>query len=137
LTRLVFTPEIRDALVRELEAWRPREACGFLLGHGSVVRRVAPTLNAVPGLGAFAIPDHEVRRVNALADRDELLAIYHSHPSGRPALSEADRMMLRLATLPWLVVASGRLAVYAPASAMPIAVDLRRECQVLCVRGRF
>jgi proteasome lid subunit RPN8/RPN11 len=122
MRQLVVTAAVLEALARELEAWRPREACGFLLGRAAWAHHVAPTLNAASGTGGFAIPDHEVLRVQALAGSEELVAIYHSHPSGRTELSQGDRTALEHATLPWLIVTADELVGYAPASAAPMAV---------------
>jgi proteasome lid subunit RPN8/RPN11 len=122
LEGLLLSPPVLDDLLHELELWRPREACGFVLGHGEWACRVAPTVNAMPGTGGFAIPDHEIRRVRALAGPSELVAVYHSHPSGLTGLSENDRTALQRAMLPWLVITVDRLLAYAPGSAAPMAV---------------
>lgn len=109
-------------LAQELATWWPGEACGFLLGREGWACRVAPTLNAMPGIGAFAIPDHEVRRVRALAGREQLVAVYHSHASGQTGLSQGDRTAIQYATLPWLIVTAEALTGYAPGSAAPMVV---------------
>jgi proteasome lid subunit RPN8/RPN11 len=113
-----------DALARELEMWWPREACGFLLGRERLACRVAPTLNAVAGGGGFAIPAHEERRVRALAGRQQLVAVYHTHPSGRTELSQGDQTALQYATLPWLIVTVEALMGYEPGSAARMVVTV-------------
>jgi proteasome lid subunit RPN8/RPN11 len=127
LKGLVLTAPVLDALMRELHDWWPREACGFLLGRAGRAWRVAPTLNALAGMGGFAIPDHELRRMRTLVGQDELVAVYHSHPSGRTELSQADRAALQHARLPWLVVTVDELVGYVPRSAAPLAVAVDRS----------
>ena len=92
------------------------------LRRRGVARRA--DLNAMAGIGAFAIPDHEVHRVRALAGQEKLVAVSYSPPSGQTQLSDADRTALQHATLPWLIVTVEELIGYAPRSAAPIAVTV-------------
>jgi proteasome lid subunit RPN8/RPN11 len=60
--------------------------------------------------GEFEIPDFELRRIKAWGeDRHlQMLAIFHSHPSGDYRLSAADRAALRHSEWPWLIVTRSR-----------------------------
>jgi proteasome lid subunit RPN8/RPN11 len=87
-----------------------REACGLLLGEklvrGCVVTDIAHARSSALAHGEFEIPDSEIRRIRAwAADRGlEILAVFHSHPSGDPALSDSDRATLRYSEWPWIVL---------------------------------
>lgn len=128
---------LRASIPEELAAVaqnaRPREACGFLLGRrsrdGITAEAIVPTLNAAVLPGAFAIPDIEVRRAKDLAGRARLalVAVYHSHPGGCMALSEADVRALRRSPYPWLIVAgrTGESAAYWP-DGSPLALEIER-----------
>jgi proteasome lid subunit RPN8/RPN11 len=103
--------ELRRDLLLQCGAAAPRECCGFLLGASRggrhVARRVVATSNPVAAPGGFAIPDHELRRVRRVAADAglDILAVYHSHPSGSLELSERDREALAHSEWPWIVVA--------------------------------
>lgn len=89
----------------------PLEASGFLLGVRRGRERHATDIVLAQGgaaqPGGFDIADHELRRLKAWAeDRGlDILALFHSHPSGSLSLSAADRAALRYSEWPWLVVA--------------------------------
>jgi proteasome lid subunit RPN8/RPN11 len=88
----------------------PREACGFLLGmqrdDGIAVTDVVVSRTSSAAYGAFEIPDVELRRVKAWGEERHLqiVAVFHSHPSGDRRLSDADRAALRHSEWPWVVV---------------------------------
>lgn len=91
---------------------------GVRRGREAMAAEVVPLAG---GPGGFEIPDHEVHRVRAWAENRDLdiLALFHSHPSGSLGLSAADRAALVHSQWPWLVVGHrpGRalkLALYGP-----------------------
>jgi len=126
------------ALRQACDAASPREACGTLVGRRGA--DVAIALDALPARGAaargaFEIPGHELRRMSAWAGNRglEIVAVFHSHPSGAPELSGLDRDALRHAVWPWVVAtrAAGgtgeiSLAAYAPGDARPLEVRIER-----------
>ena len=119
----------------------PYEACGFLLGRRAggtfVVKQACPVTNTVGRYYGFAIADYERRRIERFSRRLELelIAVYHSHPTGIGQLSEADRRCLRFATTPWIIVYPGALtpdqkilvAAYAPPAGRSIPVEIVEE----------
>ncbi len=70
----------------------PMEACGLLLGTGALVRRVRPLRNVEESPRRFyADPDDQIAAFLEMErERLNLLAIYHSHPSGPPYPSHID-----------------------------------------------
>jgi proteasome lid subunit RPN8/RPN11 len=89
----------------------PNEACGFLLAKRSTAGQplsceFALSARTTPRVQQFEIPDAELRRTRAWAnDRGlEVVAIFHSHPSGDLRLSAADRAGLEYSEWPWVVV---------------------------------
>jgi len=72
---------------------KPREACGLLAGRGGVVSRAVPLPNVspTPHRAYLADPEYLYQALRDLEERgEEVLAIYHSHPAGPPALSARD-----------------------------------------------
>jgi proteasome lid subunit RPN8/RPN11 len=111
----------------------PFEACGFLPGwadgsdfHGIDVARPA---GAAGSLDGFELSDREIARVTAYAaDRGlAIVAMFHSHPSGFPDLSETDRSAIRHSQWPWILLTRSQaggleLAAFAAGTAEPIEV---------------
>ena len=87
----------------------PDEAAGFLLGAASagwaVVTDVFPARTS-PGRGEFNITNQEITLARAWADdrRLDLLALFHTHPSGDSRLSATDRAGLAHSEWPWLII---------------------------------
>ena len=103
-------PAVLRALQEHYHRDLPRECCGFLLGtrhsNGVVVHSALPLLNAEPGTGAFALSDAELRRAHRHAQHVglQLLALYHSHPSGVAHPSTADAEVIARSEWPWLIL---------------------------------
>jgi proteasome lid subunit RPN8/RPN11 len=70
----------------------PEEACGLLAGRDGIVSQVRPIENVAHSTVRFRMEPRA--QVDALLDLEahelELLAIYHSHPSGPPGPSATD-----------------------------------------------
>jgi len=117
------------------------EACGFLLGKArSRRRRVTDLVHARSSASTpreFELTDAEIRRLRAwCADRgQQILALFHSHPSGVPTLSSSDRAALRYSEWPWVVVArstdygSVTLTGYAAGSGDPFPIVVDSNCR--------
>ena len=100
------------ALLTEIEAHAkeeaPRECCGLLAGRdGQIVARY-PLRNqsADPEREYFAAPEDLFIAMRRMRERrEELLAIYHSHPRGRPYPSATDLEMAFYPEAVYLIVA--------------------------------
>jgi proteasome lid subunit RPN8/RPN11 len=70
----------------------PEEACGILAGRQGRVSQVRPIENVARSRFRFRMePQAQVDALLEIEGQDlELLAIYHSHPSGPPGPSAAD-----------------------------------------------
>lgn len=125
-----------DALACAYDRTLPLETCGFLLGlvtrEHSVVTEVAIARDSPGYQDAFEIPEHELRRVGAYAKERglQIVALFHSHPSGNDSLSLADLAALRYSAWPWVIVtrpnrvSAVAVAGYAPGEATRIGVQI-------------
>lgn len=83
-----------EEMVGWLRVALPREGCGLLVGRGDLVSRVVPVTNAATDLDRFILaPTEEAAARREMAARGEqLLAIYHSHPTAPAFPSPLDRL---------------------------------------------
>jgi proteasome lid subunit RPN8/RPN11 len=80
--------------VTHARAEAPREACGLLAGRDGEVTRVIRCANAhaTPTTRYVIDPRDQLRAFRSIdAAREELVAIYHSHPVSQPYPSPTDR----------------------------------------------
>jgi proteasome lid subunit RPN8/RPN11 len=111
-----ISPEHRAQLRRVLDQSYPRECCGLLLGNINGNRVCVTTIvsvrNTATSVGAFSIPDHEIRRARLVSSqrREAIVAVFHSHPHGVTALSDADRRTFEFSEWPWIVITEGETA---------------------------
>jgi proteasome lid subunit RPN8/RPN11 len=73
-------------------AFSPEEACGLLGGRHGAVRMVLPVLNALRSPTRFRMdPEGQLAAMSRIEDEgEEIIGIYHSHPSGPPHPSATD-----------------------------------------------
>ncbi len=128
-----FTPEASAKISNACDFAMPHEACGFLLGYAdgadSCVIDLALPASAAGSFDAFELSDREVSRVAAhAADRAlDIVAIFHSHPSGHAWLSDVDLASIRFSEWPWVLATRSRagglnLQAFAAGTAEPIDV---------------
>lgn len=108
---IVLERGVREAMERDAAARAPAEACGLLAGRREGVQVVAeeahPTTNRLDSPVRFEIPPEELYRAWMGAEKrgKEVVAIYHSHPAGAPALpSQWDVPYLKEGGLPWVIL---------------------------------
>jgi len=80
-------------MLEDVNLRAPEEACGIVAGREGQASQVYVVTNALHSLVAFRMDPQE--QVNAFLDMEreglEMLAIYHSHPSGPEMPSETDK----------------------------------------------
>jgi proteasome lid subunit RPN8/RPN11 len=89
---LVLPEELARRLLEHAESELPNEACALLGGVGGVVTSLHPARNAASSPYRFELDSADlVRVVHAIEDAgEELVAIFHSHPSSGPEPSPTD-----------------------------------------------
>lgn len=91
-SRLFIPQHMLEEIISHVQQNSPVEACGLLAGNGEQVHIVLPVKNELQSTTAFKMFPQE--QINALYRIEEmhyqLLAIYHSHPTGPPHPSERD-----------------------------------------------
>ena len=88
---IVLAPGVLEQLVRHAQSHAPQESCGLIAGRG-VGERLIPIQNLLESSTAFEMePAELIRSLRQLRESGEqLLAIYHSHPSGPTYPSAED-----------------------------------------------
>lgn len=104
---------IHDRIVSHARADLPRECCGLVGGLPTDLDLSGPRVelfplsNAAPGLDFYEIDAYDLFRVTRDLDADgrDIVAIYHSHPTGPARPSETD---IELAFWPdaWYLICS-------------------------------
>lgn len=93
MSRLQLSSRIGRALIEHADEALPRECCGLLAGKEEVIQAYFPLPNASPHPERryFAEPQALLKAFREIRERDqELLGIYHSHPSSLPEPSPTD-----------------------------------------------
>lgn len=79
-------------MLAQLEVSYPLEGCGLMAGQVGRVRRLYPVDNRLASPSAYEMDPHQ--QLEAMLELEErgwdLLAIYHSHPSGPSVPSATD-----------------------------------------------
>lgn len=89
---LYVTPDQLRQVIAHCQREAPNEACGFLSGLDGRVAAVHPMTNIEPSPVSYLMdPREQIKVFRELDARGEtLVAIYHSHPAGRPFPSRKD-----------------------------------------------
>ena len=89
---LTIPQQLYDAMLQQLLDAVPLEACGLLAGVEGHVRRLYPIENRLHSPVAYEMEPHQ--QLQAMLQMEEaglqLLAIYHSHPTGPQTPSATD-----------------------------------------------
>jgi len=95
---------IVEAMLAHASDEQPREACGLVVARGKKCRLIrARNLAAEPRSTFNLDPDAWLE----VLDGEEVIGIYHSHPSGNPTPSLADLTGCEMSQLPWHIVGCG------------------------------
>lgn len=89
---LTLTPDQWSAICTHLSTGLPNEACGLLAGNQDLVKKVYLVTNARPGPTHYEMEPTELHAaiLEMEANNWDLLAIFHSHPSGPAVPSPTD-----------------------------------------------
>jgi len=108
---LAIPGNLYDRVLAQCQEDWPREACGIMTGQGGVVRRVYALPNVHPNpVSRYQIDPADQHRAmsGVLAGHEELVAIYHSHPSTPAYPSQTDIAMANYPQAIYLIVSLAR-----------------------------
>lgn len=126
---MVVTSGAKATLLTEAAAAHPEEACGLLLGQGSVISQALPVRNVHGDPRshfeldpAALIAAHRAARAGGPA----VLGYYHSHPTGSAAPSATDQASASGDGRIWAIVAGGVIGWWrdAPGGFEPLPLRL-------------
>ena len=89
---LIIPISIRKKILEQAEQQSPQEACGLLSGTGKRIRHHFPMTNTLHSTNRFLLDGKEmIMAFEWIEDHGQnLLAIYHSHPTGPSRPSQTD-----------------------------------------------
>lgn len=108
---LTIPRQLFERMLEHCRAEWPREACGIMTGRDGAVRRAFAMRNAHPQPASrYQIDpaDQQVAMQNVLAGREELVAIYHSHPTTAAYPSQTDVAMAHYPDAFYIIVSLAR-----------------------------
>ena len=90
--KLLVARGILDQLVTHARECLPEEACGFLVGRGDSAERFVPALNILRSSTRFSVQPQFLFDFfrNLRRTGEEMVAVFHSHPSGPAVPSNRD-----------------------------------------------
>lgn len=103
---LTIARSLYDQILADADARLPEEACGLLAGVEGVVQQVTPITNDLHSQTRFRM--HPQEQVNAMLQMEkenlDLIAIYHSHPTGPDYPSETDLAEYNYPGIPYFLL---------------------------------
>ncbi|MBI1876012.1 MAG: M67 family metallopeptidase [Acidobacteria bacterium] len=90
--RVTIRSAVVEQITRHANADLPYECCGLLLGTSSHIDRAVPARNAAASRTRFLIDpgDHFAAIREARSSAQEVVGVYHSHPSSPAVPSATD-----------------------------------------------
>ena len=106
MTRLLLPRALYEALLEEARRSLPSECCGLLGGQGERATHIFPAANALASPTAYDIAVPELIRLfrRLRAEKLDLVAIYHSHPTGDNSPSANDRERAFYPDTPYVII---------------------------------
>ena len=104
---LVITSEAASSIVHFCRASLPNEAGGFIIGREGIGTRVVSLRNISSSpVDSIRFADEDVIQLFTLADAvgDEVYAVWHSHPTSEPKMSQADVAAAMDPSLAYMIV---------------------------------
>lgn len=92
MSTLAIPKDIVDSMYKHASEGLPNEACGYLGGKDGVITTFYPMTNIDQSPEHFTFDPKEQFAVvkDARSKKEDLLAVYHSHPETPARLSEED-----------------------------------------------
>lgn len=89
---LSFPAQAYAEMIAQAYGAYPLEACGLLVGTGSLVHRFVPCTNEAQSARVYTIPGKELLRAEMAAEDDglEVIGVFHSHTHSEPYPSPTD-----------------------------------------------
>ena len=133
---LMMPRALCEEMLAHLRAHLPEEACGLLGGARGKVRRVYPVENAQHSPYAYSMePKEQLEAMMAIENEGwEILAIFHSHPSGPSVPSTTDVAQAYYPESLYVIVAPDREREFR-ARAFEIVEERVREVELVIGNG--
>jgi proteasome lid subunit RPN8/RPN11 len=118
INELRISCQNRALIQSELEANRPYEACGVLIGtiNGStaLVEKALPVTNAKRTRISFELDPKEFYKAWNTMDKEgkEIIGVYHTHPVSSAVPSLWDRETMENDPSIWLIAGADGMSVY-------------------------
>lgn len=112
---IAVTSSVLDALLGEVRAAHPHEACGLLFGTDGAITAHRAALNVHPHPAThFEIDPQALVDAHRTMRRGgpRLVGYYHSHPAGPPEPSETDRAQAARDGMVWAIIGEGRMELW-------------------------
>lgn len=89
---LILTSELRAEMIQHASDCFPEEACGIAGGEKGIIVKFLPVINELHSSTRFRMdPSEQLKTLLQLEEEKlDLLAIFHSHPSGPGIPSQTD-----------------------------------------------
>jgi len=114
----ILVPEHMLRQIRSLQDSSKIEACGVLIGtmndYGTArVTRMVPTENLLRSPTRFEIDPRELFEIfDELNGAEDIIAVYHTHPTTPAIPSQWDREYMEHATFVWIIAGIDTLSAY-------------------------
>ena len=116
---------IRTEILAHATEEAPRECCGLLVGHGTVVEECVRSRNVDPNANRYEIDPvlHIATNRRLRGSGRAVIGAYHSHPHSAPQPSASDRAEAYYPDFVWVIVS---LAVPESAAVTAFRLDTDR-----------
>jgi len=90
--QIIIPRRLWQSMREQVSREAPLESCGLVAGRKGLAEKIYPVKNMLASPARFRMEPHEqLRAFEAIEDSGlDLLAIYHSHPTGPATPSETD-----------------------------------------------
>lgn len=106
MSQLWISQTVVDFLTAQLGTQQSREHVGVLIGSEGLAFSAIRLNNSTDGPSIFRLEQSELLRAARYAEQQsyQIVALYHSHPSGDLRLSKGDEWPLMRSAWPWVII---------------------------------